>query len=77
VLSILFEDLRFEINILFGVTLVLAGNLVILGFSQVATAIKSLWARAYLRPFGLRLAYRANAVRYISSLLADPGNDKC
>ena len=77
VLSIMFEDLRFELNILLGVTLVLAGNLVILGFSQVVTATKSLWMRAYMRPFGLRLAYRANAVRYMSSLLSGPGKDGC
>ena len=77
VLSLLFESLSFELNILLGVAQVLAGNLVILGLSQTVKAIKDLWAKAYLRPFGLRLAGRANAVRYMSALLTPPGKDGC
>jgi len=77
VLSILFEDLKFEVNILLGVVLVIAGNLVILGLSQLTDAAKSIYQKVYLRPFGLRLAYRANAVRYMSALLAPSGKKGC
>ena len=73
VLSLLFEGLRFELNILLGVILVIAGNLVILGVSNAGFDVRNLFSRKYLRPFGLRLAYRANAVRYMSSLLSQPG----
>ncbi len=73
VLSLLFEDLSFELNILFGVALVVAGNLVILGLSQAVAATRMLIHSAYLRPFGLLLGYRANAMRYMSSLLGSAG----
>ena len=76
-LSLLFEGLRFELNILLGVALVLTGNLVILGFSQIVIILKLFWEKAYLRHFGLRLAYRANALRYANSLITEPGKDGC
>jgi len=77
VLSLLFEDLSFELNILFGVALVLAGNLVILGLSQTVTAARQLLKKNYLRPLGLRRVMRANVVHYMSSLMSDPGKDEC
>jgi drug/metabolite transporter (DMT)-like permease len=72
VLSLLFEGLTFEINILLGVALVIAGNLVILGVKEASLAIRKIFQRRYLRPFGLRLAFRTNAVRYMASLLSHP-----
>ena len=75
VLSLLFEGLEFEVNILVGVVLVIAGNLAILGVSHATSAVRTLLQKDYLRPFGLGLARRANGARYMAALLTSPGED--